>query len=480
MNYNYVRNVLLITLLTIYNLSMFAQMPAAITIEPANATVYDEITLTFDPVEACFMSGSLVGAAYVAMHSGVTINGTQWQNVIEFNGTGANGQSPILTYNPDDTYSITFTPFDFYGFSPGDIVTEICAVFNNGTGWEQDGRDFEPGGTNCMDFFIPIDPGTPPADPFLHSIIPDIGILSETLNVQLFALNTHFQSTTNSAWLQKNETLILFSSLFAVNDTLISAQVTIPGNAEIGDWDVYVENEIDDTLSLSAGFTVNDTTIVYPFAITTDPPEPDPYDEITLTLDAKLSCPAGSIYDADSVMMHSGLTIDGNAWQYVVNFDGAGANGQAPKLSDNGDSTWTIVFTPFDFYGFPVNENVEGINCVFNAGDWAAGEAKDYDQVSGDCIDFYIPLYNPTSILKQNYSSISIFPNPVQNVLKLRYDGVIEQYVIYSSLGQVVISGSSLSTDAISINTSHLQKGLYFIEIHDNVKDIVRKKFIKE
>ena len=96
--------------------TVHAQQLAGITIEPENATAYDEITLTFDPSAACFENGSLVGLPYIAMHSGVTINGAQWQNVIEFNSTGANGQSPVLTLNADDTYSITFTPFDFYAF----------------------------------------------------------------------------------------------------------------------------------------------------------------------------------------------------------------------------------------------------------------------------------------------------------------------------------------------------------------------------
>jgi hypothetical protein len=148
----------LITLLVIAAMSHFAysQMPAAITIDPPTATAYDDLTLTFNPVQACFQSGSLAGVALVYMHSGVTIGGSTWQHVVEYNSTGANGQAPHLTPNPDGTYSIVYNPAAFYGLDPGQVVTHICAVFNDGQWNSKDGRDFEPGTTNCMDFFIPL------------------------------------------------------------------------------------------------------------------------------------------------------------------------------------------------------------------------------------------------------------------------------------------------------------------------------------
>jgi uncharacterized protein (TIGR02145 family) len=131
-------------------------MPPAITIDPPNATAYDELTLIFDPDSACFESGSLAGLPSIAIHSGVTLlSGEQWQFVIEFNSTGANGQSTTLLPTGDGRFSITYTPSEFYGLN-GEIVTELCAVFNNGTNWNQDGRDFIPGSSDCMDFFIPL------------------------------------------------------------------------------------------------------------------------------------------------------------------------------------------------------------------------------------------------------------------------------------------------------------------------------------
>lgn len=135
--------------------SVWAQMPAAITISPANATAYDQLTITFTPAQACFQNGSLASATAISMHSGVKfITGASWQNVVDFNAAGANSIQPDLTPNGNGTWSFTFVPKDFYGFPDGSIVTHICAVFNNGTNWNNDGRDF--GTTGCADFMIPL------------------------------------------------------------------------------------------------------------------------------------------------------------------------------------------------------------------------------------------------------------------------------------------------------------------------------------
>lgn len=146
----------LIMLLAGLSVPVQAQVPAAISIDPPNATAYDELTLTFDPALACFQNGSLAGLPSIAMHSGVTfITGENWQNVINFNETGNNGQSTTLMPTGDGKYSITYTPAEFYGLT-GQTVTQICAVFNNGSDWSQDGRDFIPANPYCMDFFIPL------------------------------------------------------------------------------------------------------------------------------------------------------------------------------------------------------------------------------------------------------------------------------------------------------------------------------------
>ncbi len=206
--------------------SMMAQ--SAVTIDPPDATAFDEITLYLDVSMSC-PDSSLLEADTIAMHSGVTIDGAAWSNVVAFDGMGANGQMPYLTKMGDMPYALTM----------------------------------EPAGA--------------------------------------------------SAW-----------------------------------------------------------------------------DEITLTLDANASCPEGALLMADSVMMHSGVTLDGAAWSNVVEFSGVGANGMAPKFESNGDGTWSMTFVPADFYGLDMGADVTAINCVFNNGTWDA-EGKAFDE-EGNCVDFMIEL----------------------------------------------------------------------------------------
>ena len=147
----------LLSLYEIFNISYSTSlMPAAITIESPYATAYDEMTLIFDPGESCFQNGSLAWQPSIAMQSGVTLsNGQTYQYFVAFDETGANGQSPILEPTGDGRFAITYIPNQFYGFS-GEVVTQICAVFNNGTDWSEEGFDFLPNSPYCTSFYIPI------------------------------------------------------------------------------------------------------------------------------------------------------------------------------------------------------------------------------------------------------------------------------------------------------------------------------------
>jgi uncharacterized protein (TIGR02145 family) len=158
------KTILSLVAVFLFSANVNAQMPDAISITPEGATAYDEITLTFNANLACTPDGKqdLLGLQEVFMHSAAFELGQPggWGNyAVDFDATGANGQAPILTPNGDDTYSITFIPYDFYGFPLGTVITKIIAVFNNGS-WDAEGKDYVEGG--CGDFFIPLNYGLLP------------------------------------------------------------------------------------------------------------------------------------------------------------------------------------------------------------------------------------------------------------------------------------------------------------------------------
>ncbi|MBL7110630.1 MAG: PKD domain-containing protein [Bacteroidales bacterium] len=130
-----------------------------VTIDPPDATGFDEITLVFDAKYACNNGGSansLLGADSVGFNSSAILIGESqhnWNHPVYFDGTGANMQRPILMPLGDSTYSITFTPSDYYGTGAAEI-RGISMSFNNGIDWSEEGLTFATFG--CDDMFIPL------------------------------------------------------------------------------------------------------------------------------------------------------------------------------------------------------------------------------------------------------------------------------------------------------------------------------------
>lgn len=276
-------------------------------------------------------------------------------------------------------------------------------------------------------------------------------------------------------------------------------------------------------------------TGMLPAAISMTPRYATWEDTIMITLDIRKACPAGGLYEADSVMMHSGVTLDGNAWQNVVEFNGMGANGQMPKMMDNGDSTYSIEIVPKAFYGIEAGE-VTAINCVFNAGDWALGEAKDFDEDGTTCIDFLIPLatekthiweitFTPaayygleaelnvpyincvfnagdwalgeakdfdaemncvdfqialggTSIYESEAATFNLYPNPVDNALNITNLEEAEHIIIFNLVGEKVIEVEDVTSGNVKINTEELTSGMYLISVYGK-GTVQTAKFLK-
>jgi hypothetical protein len=209
--------------------------------------------------------------------------------------------------------------------------------------------------------------------------------------------------------------------------------------------------------------------------VTITPEYATAFDEITLTLNTKLSCPDSSLFAVDSVMMHSGVNLDGSAWSNVVEFDGVGADGQRPILTSNGDSTWSITFTPVAFYGIEEGSVVTEINCVFNGGSWD-NEGKAHGE-DGACVDFAIPLSLVGIGEGHTAVTFSMYPNPVENKLTIGNLQDVQVIEIFSITGKRVIMLDNITTSKVIVNTSELGSGIYFVTTHGN--DVQTSKFMK-
>ena len=84
-------------------------------------------------------------------------------------------------------------------------------------------------------------------------------------------------------------------------------------------------------------------------------------------------------------------------------------------------------------------------------------------------------IIQPVNTIEEELQNVSIFPNPVYDVLNIELDNNAK-IVIHNSVGQQMISKEISSNK--SINLSQLEAGIYYIRIESKGKNTV-KKFIK-
>ena len=79
------------------------------------------------------------------------------------------------------------------------------------------------------------------------------------------------------------------------------------------------------------------------------------------------------------------------------------------------------------------------------------------------------------------FNSIFIYPNPVNELLTISVENSIDlpsNYTIYNQLGQVIATKNILNNSDLSITTSSLSNGVYFIKV-DKDNDSKTMKFLK-
>jgi glycosidase len=106
-----------------------------VTTDPAVPTMIGMIKIFYDTSKDPGDLHNYTGDIYV--HTGVTMNGMNWQKVI--GSWGNNSSQPKLVYLGNYLYELDITPDikTFYSLSTSDIVTKICLVFRNSAGNHQ-------------------------------------------------------------------------------------------------------------------------------------------------------------------------------------------------------------------------------------------------------------------------------------------------------------------------------------------------------
>lgn len=143
---------------------------------PAGATDGDSIHIFLNPALTCPLPASnptvsMQGTSIARLHSGVTLNGTDWQNVVSTTNAALEPQTRFRNLSGGWFLKSIF-PKTYYNLG-NQAASQLCLVTNGGNpagGWfEKEGKRVSA--ANCSDFFIPLPiPRSAFANPFAVTV----------------------------------------------------------------------------------------------------------------------------------------------------------------------------------------------------------------------------------------------------------------------------------------------------------------------
>ena len=221
------------------------------------------------------------------------------------------------------------------------------------------------------------------------------------------------------------------------------------------------------------------------------------YDDITGNIMSTISNNDGFDYGCFGIA----VTREGNGAQALSGFSapilamGKSYTAMSTNINTTGDNTITFYFTEAEVSGWEtavataggvdtrsnlfIYRGAESVPATVGAFGDAVTLTGTFTGVDGEFL--FAQDTSNLSVDEETISLLSIFPNPVQDVLtiKTKENQLPENYTIYSILGQVVGEKQIQSSTDLSINASQLASGLYFIKLNLESKSQVNR-FLKE
>jgi len=223
-----------------------------------------------------------------------------------------------------------------------------------------------------------------------------------------------------------------------------------------------------------------------PEAITLDPLNTDGFSPVTMTFDPSKACDNGAktLVGAAKIQMHSSIHTmytPMSGWGiYGVDWNAVPKDGShtTTDLTDNGNGTFSITFTPSEFYGVPIDSTIVGLSIVFNNGTW---DKEGKDKSGLNCVDFKVMLSSAISVKQLSVNNrFSFTPNPVYDIMKINASENIESVVVSNILGKEIMKVSGNRNLDMIVNTQSLAKGIYIISVYDSKGFAGNSKLVKQ
>jgi hypothetical protein len=264
------------------------------------------------------------------------------------------------------------------------------------------------------------------------------------LLVTITGLNTHFnQASSTSLYQPSSDTSINSDSIFKISNTSILVQFTVPINASIGKYDLKLDNPYDgEYLTLTDGFQIDVNPTIRLVSISQIKSAPGETLEVTIT-------GANTHFDQAS---STTISFSQASSSTIIN------SSTITKISDTSiKASFTIPKnTSLGYYDVNLSNSLDGNLSMPNG--------------------FEIALI-PTDVTNNLIPLITVYPNPVTDVLHLSGVRGVGMLAISDLNGKTWLTKQVVDNEVIHV--SSLQSGLYILKLI-TVDDTVIRKIIKK
>ena len=144
-----------------------------------------------------------------------------------------------------------------------------------------------------------------------------------------------------------------------------------------------------------------------------------------------------------------------------------------------GDSL-TVLNTPYANECYTQTDSTSWVYIYNGTRYWWASDMHYWNgpKANTKTAEFAIVLYysyDNTGVAENNTAAkVSVYPNPANDVLNVNNIGKDAKVIMVNSLGQVVYN--TTASEKLTINTSEMKEGFYFVKVNENVFKVVVTK----
>ncbi len=176
----------------------------------------------------------------------------------------------------------------------------------------------------------------------------------------------------------------------------------------------------------------------------------------------------------DSTSISSTVNIVASSWD----------NSTFNQFQQCPDGTIIIASQYSDSISFIKYPNKYGMQCEIRIRDLYLGGKQSllglplFVQSYFEDINIQPNLCDSTNDLDENSyikSTFSIFPNPVNDILHIESEKLIEKVAVYNSFGQLIFTTQNFPNDDYKLNLEQIDAGIYFVKIRTQSSEVVQK-----